>query len=117
MFIVGVFFAALVARRNWKLGRTDRQGALRIAIAFFVLGLCAWLGLFHPVSSSDLLDLSQSKIDNLVGSGAFLWLLYLAIEPAIRSRFPHSIVTWNRLLAGRWSGLPELPRGRVWLLQ
>jgi serine/threonine-protein kinase len=30
-------------------------------------------------------------------------LVYLALEPALRSRWPHSIVTWNRVLAGRWS--------------
>jgi len=31
-----------------------------------------------------------------------LWILYVALEPEIRARWPHSIVTWNRLLAGRW---------------
>ena len=29
----------LLARRNWKLGRTDRKGAVRIAIARFLSGL------------------------------------------------------------------------------
>ena len=29
-------------------------------------------------------------------------LVYLALEPAVRARWPHSLVTWNRLLAGRW---------------
>jgi serine/threonine-protein kinase len=31
-----------------------------------------------------------------------LFLVYLALEPAVRARWPHSIVTWNRVLAGRW---------------
>ena len=30
-----------------------------------------------------------------------LWLLYQALEPAVRARWPHSLVTWNRLLAGQ----------------
>jgi serine/threonine-protein kinase len=34
---------------------------------------------------------------------AIVWLLYLALEPALRARWPHSIVTWNRLLAGKWN--------------
>jgi hypothetical protein len=34
--------------------------------------------------------------------GAGFWLLYLALEPAVRAHWPHSIVTWNRILAGRW---------------
>ena len=35
-------------------------------------------------------------------SGAIVWLVFLALEPALRARWPHSIVTWNRLLAGKW---------------
>jgi hypothetical protein len=31
-----------------------------------------------------------------------IWLLYLALEPAVRARWPQSMVTWNRILAGRW---------------
>jgi serine/threonine-protein kinase len=34
--------------------------------------------------------------------GAGYWLLYLALEPSVRAHWPHSIVTWNRILAGRW---------------
>lgn len=33
---------------------------------------------------------------------AALWFAYLALEPEVRARWPHSIVTWNRVLAGRW---------------
>ena len=29
-------------------------------------------------------------------------MLYLAIEPAIRRRFPEKIVSWTRLLSGNW---------------
>ena len=27
----------------------------------------------------------------------------LTLEPALRSRRPHSIITWNRVLTGRWN--------------
>jgi serine/threonine-protein kinase len=36
-------------------------------------------------------------------SAAIMWVVYMALEPAVRARWPHSIVTWNRVLAGRWS--------------
>jgi serine/threonine-protein kinase len=39
--------------------------------------------------------------DWLLGA-AVLWFAYLALEPEVRARWPHSIVTWNRVLAGRW---------------
>jgi len=35
-------------------------------------------------------------------SAAIMWIVYMALEPAVRARWPHSIVTWNRVLAGRW---------------
>jgi serine/threonine-protein kinase len=35
-------------------------------------------------------------------SAALIWLLYIALEPALRARWPHAILTWSRVLAGRW---------------
>jgi serine/threonine-protein kinase len=98
----GMVFVVLLARRNWKLGRTDRKGALRIAMAQFLLALVAWIGRVHPVPNDNLLDLFLSSAAEWLMSAALIWLLYLALEPAVRARWPHSMVTWNRLLAGRW---------------
>jgi hypothetical protein len=39
--------------------------------------------------------------DWLLGA-AVLWFAYLALEPEVRAHWPHAIVTWNRVLAGRW---------------
>jgi hypothetical protein len=100
--ILGTLLAALVARRNWKLGRTDRKGALRVAAARFLLGLVLWAGATHGVPSEDMLILFWGAAGDAFLSAAILWLVYLAIEPAVRARYPHSIITWNRLLAGRW---------------
>jgi len=100
--VCGSLILALVARRNWKLGRTDRRGALAIAAARFLLGIAAWAGLVHPVPAGSMLTMLESAGAELLGTSLVLWILYLAIEPAVRATYPHSIVTWNRLLAGRW---------------
>jgi len=47
----GLIFAPLLARRNWNLGRADRKGALRVAIArlafkMLFLGVCGASGAF-----------------------------------------------------------------------
>jgi serine/threonine-protein kinase len=101
--IAGTFFAALIALRNWKRGRSDRQGALRYALAYFFLALIGWACNVHPVPTRDMLALFANGTANLLATALILWLVYLAIEPVIRSRYPHSIITWNRLVAGRWS--------------
>jgi hypothetical protein len=96
---VSLFFTVLLARRNWKLGRVDRKGALRVAVARFALAMAVWIGTVHGLT--DGATLFQSSGDWLL-SGALLWILYLALEPELRARWPHSIVTWNRLLRGQW---------------
>lgn len=98
----GMLFALLLARRNWRLGRTDRKGALRIASARFLLALVTWTGRVHAVPHLFLVFAFFQSAGDWLLSGALVWLLYLALEPALRARWPHSIVTWNRLLAGRW---------------
>jgi hypothetical protein len=100
--VVGVLFAALVARRNWKQGRTDRRGALRVALTRFCLGIAGWACLAHPVPTREMVTLFQNAAADLLAASLVLWIVYLAIEPAVRGRYPHSIITWNRLLAGRW---------------
>jgi serine/threonine-protein kinase len=98
----GILFAVLMARRNWKLGRIDRRGALLVGIAQFLLAIIVWIGHVHPVEDDGIFDLLQSGAADALMSAAVIWILYLALEPAIRARWPHALVTWNRILAGRW---------------
>jgi len=102
MLVVGLLFAVLLGRRNWKLGRADRTGALRLAAARFLLAAAVWIGTVHALPQGDTLIMFFQSIGDWLLSAGLLWILYLALEPELRSRWPHSIVTWNRLLAGRW---------------
>jgi len=93
---------ALMARRNWKKGRSDRRGALRVAAARLVLAGVGWAGLAHFLPSADTLSLILAAAGGWLLSAALVWTLYLALEPEVRARWPHALVTWNRLLAGQW---------------
>ena len=97
---MGLVFVVLLARRNWRLGRTDRRGALRIAAAKLVLGLVVWMGFVHPVQGEQMIFYFFLAAAEWITISAMIWLLYLALEPAVRSRWPHSLSTWNRVLAG-----------------
>ena len=56
----------------------------------------------HLVPDSAVVLLLYRTIgDELLWTGTLL-LAYVALEPALRARWPHSIVTWNRVLAGHW---------------
>lgn len=99
---VAMFFTLMLARRNWKVGRVDRRGALRLAIVSAALVVAAWAGSMHPVLTSGMIGIVFEIVAQAMFFGAILWLIYLAIEPSVRARWPQSLVTWSRLLAGRW---------------
>src|ERR1017187_2101717 len=84
---------------DWAI---DRKGALRIGIARCLLGLLAWIGTVHPVPDESMIPFFFANCAAWLMWGATLALLYVALEPLVHARWPHSIVTWNRLLAGRW---------------
>jgi serine/threonine-protein kinase len=94
---------ALLAWRNLRLGRGDRRGAFRLALYFFALLMLAW-GLFADHVPALAVEVGQWLL--ILGSCLFfagtLWVFYLALEPYVRRRWPWRIVSWNRLLAGRW---------------
>ena len=51
----------------------------------------------------EMLDFFIASVSFSLLNGALLWVLYLALEPALRARWPHSIVAWNRILSGKWN--------------
>jgi serine/threonine-protein kinase len=101
LFLV-VGAAALLARRNLRLGRGDRRGAARLTVFAIGLTVLMWLLQEHHVATAweILLILVQAGFALLMGS--VVWLVYVAFEPFIRRLWPHVLISWNRLLAGEW---------------
>src|SRR5690242_12075926 len=96
-----------LARRNLKLGRGDRKGAFRLAVYVFTVSILSWvLRANHPPSSSPINGVIPvawaTPVVWALYIVAFIWLFYIALEPEVRQRWPHRIVSWSRLLAGRW---------------
>jgi hypothetical protein len=86
--------AVLLARRNLRLGRGDRRGAMRLSIFIFAAG-----GVSELLETGDLQVLSRGSTLVLF-LPAFVWLLYVALEPPIRRIWPETMIGWSRLLAG-----------------
>jgi len=98
--IGGVTFAALMAWRNLRMGRGDRQGALRLASFAFVLSFAKFALRAHSASMG--FDLISAAIQDSLWAGAQLWLAYIALEPVVRRLWPRTLISWTRVLAGRW---------------
>ncbi len=96
----GIFAVGWYARRNLRLGRGDRPGAFRLASAAFLLYAIMSLGRIHVIPSFDTATYAFEALCFAVALSFVMWLLYIALEPAVRARWPHSLITWNRLMAG-----------------
>lgn len=94
--------AALLARRNFRLGRGDRRGAFRVAFGIFsILVITLLLNANHVASPAEI-GLLLPGISAALLLAAISWLLYVALEPYARRRWPKTLVSWSRLLSGQW---------------
>jgi serine/threonine-protein kinase len=101
VYLIVLVGSALVARKNLKLGRGDRRGATRLAILFLIVRVLYWLFMEHHNGLADYeFSLVLVHLAFAVLVAGFLWLLYVALEPFVRKRWPQRIISWSRLLAG-----------------
>jgi hypothetical protein len=98
-FLIG---GALVARHNLRAGRGDRRGAIRIGAAVIVLQAAMWVLGAHHVASADEGWVFIVGFTNAVGMGAGFWVVYIALEPFARRRWPEMLISWTRAISGRW---------------
>ena len=95
--------AGLVARANISGGRGDRLGARRLATVALVVPVVGWIFAAHHIPDAGIEQgrFFQAIALALFGAG-MLWVFYLAAEPYVRKTWPHILITWSRLLAGRF---------------
>jgi hypothetical protein len=104
IYIAAGWIAGIVlARRNLRLGRGDRRGALRVAWFVFATRVLAWVfGTHHvPLATTEFFQLINSIALSLF-LAAFVWLAYVGVEPIVRRRAPELLFSWSRVLAGRF---------------
>jgi serine/threonine protein kinase len=97
----------VLAKRNLRLGKGDRRGAFRLSLYVLVINFLSWLLAANEIPRSletdGFVPIAWAKP---AGWALFcavdVWLVYVALEPYLRQRWPHRIVAWNRLLAGRF---------------
>ncbi len=100
--ILSVFFAM----RNLRLGRGDWRGATRIAVFVFLMNIGE--GVFATRLSEVglvglLLDVFTGRaLGHSLMHAMQMWFAYVALEPYVRRLWPRVLVSWTRLLSGRF---------------
>jgi predicted Ser/Thr protein kinase len=115
--------SVLLARRNYRRGRGDREGALRLAIVMFLLEMALFLCRSHFPSISQTFGLTIIAMSTALFISGVMWMLYMAVEPFVRRQWPKTIISWSRLLAGNWRDpvvgrdiLLGVALGVIWIL-
>ena len=94
--------AVYLARRNFRQGRGDREGAKRLASLMFLLEMLLWLFQGHFVASLAIFGVFVIAISTALFIAGTTWLLYMALEPWVRRRWPQTMISWSRLLSGQF---------------
>ena len=101
--VLSFFFGMIrLARLNYRQGRGDREGALRLAWVMFALEILLWLCRGHMVASIATLGSLMIAISTALFVSGTTWMLYLALEPWVRRRWPQTVISWSRLLSGQF---------------
>ncbi len=94
--------AALVAWRNVRLGRGDQKAAWRVAAVLFATGVASWALVAAHVPTQWEVYLLMMGLSWAGFKAGFVGLLYLAIEPFIRRYWPDALISWMRMVNGRF---------------
>ena len=102
LFLLLLAVGAVLARRNLQSGKSDQRGALRVAATVGLLLLAAQLLEAHHTLTGAEVFVVIGALSWALFIAAFFWLSYVALEPYVRRHWPHALIGWTRLLAGRW---------------
>jgi serine/threonine-protein kinase len=99
ILVVGI----VIARRNLRLGRGDRKGAFRLAVAWLLTGILNWILTANHVSAvaRELTSFVKYTAITFFFAGS-IWACYIALEPFVRRQWPQLLFSWTRLLSGRF---------------
>ena len=102
LFLAVIASGLYVARRNIRLKRSDSRGAARLGVFVALIFLSIWAFGAHHVASLDEFSSILIALSWALLATALATVLYLAVEPYVRRRAPHTLISWTRLLAGQW---------------
>jgi serine/threonine protein kinase len=93
--------SVFLARRNYRQGRGDRAGAVRLAGVMFLLEIGLWLCRCHFSTFENGLGLFVIAVSTALFVSGLTWMLYMAVEPWVRRHWPTTMISWSRLLSGQ----------------
>jgi serine/threonine-protein kinase len=101
IFVALIFGSSLVVRRNRRLKRGDEAGSTRLGNFLFLVFLAMWALRAHHLASTNEFQVTILGLAWAFLISSFARLLYFALEPFVRRRDPHTLISWARLIGGK----------------
>ncbi|UCE58412.1 MAG: serine/threonine protein kinase [Phycisphaerales bacterium] len=103
VFLLITVVSIPLAWLNYRAGRSDRTGAMRLAIFVVVVQFVTWLLRAKHVAgfNAELQNICLAGLQ-AIGVAGLLGVFYIALEPLARRYWPDMLITWSRALSLRW---------------
>ncbi len=101
LLVVVLTAAAWLAAGNLRRRRGDGRGAFRLAAFTFCVQMLLWAARAHIGMTLGTFGIFLVALATSVFYGAAMWLLYIALEPYVRRRWPQTLISWSAVLIGR----------------
>jgi predicted Ser/Thr protein kinase len=102
--IYALFLAACIgAWLNFRARKADLRGATKMALWCWAAYSCAYfLRAHHVASTAEVTTFWRVVTNDGAVNGLLVWVLYLALEPWVRRRWPQTMISWSRYTVKGW---------------
>ncbi len=102
--IYALFAAACIgAWLNFRAHKADLRGATKMAFwCWAAFSGAYFLRAHHVASTVEVTTFWRVVTNNGAVNGFLVWVLYLALEPWVRRRWPQTMISWSRYTVKGW---------------
>jgi len=95
--------ACIMAWLNFRSRKADLRGATKLG-AWCWAGYAGWafLQAHHVGTIAETNTFWKAVMGNAAVNGAAVWVLYLALEPWVRRKWPQTMISWSRYAVKGW---------------
>ena len=95
--------ACIVAWLNFRARKADLRGATKMALwCWGGTSAALFLRAHHVASATEVTTFWRVVLNYGALNGFLVWVLYLALEPWVRRRWPQTMISWSRYTVKGW---------------
>jgi serine/threonine-protein kinase len=91
--------ACVIAWFNFRAGRMDSRGALRLLLIYFIAQSANLLIAIHHSATVDEISVFWLAISGALLNALLCWVFYVALEPWARRKWPQTLISWSRYVS------------------